>query len=82
MHFKSHALPLMSYINRLEVESMRRTHLLSVWFAANLFPDTMLLDQSAVNYTAQRRSAISQAADHVSVHCKYKIIIIGVLKSC
>ncbi len=51
----------MPYIIRqvasLEVEPMRRTHLLTVWFAANQFPNTIPLDQSAVNYTAQEGEA-------------------------
>ncbi len=63
---------------------MSKTHLLTVWFAANQFPITMPLDQSAVNYTAQKGEARFrrlQSADHVSVHCKYSIIVIGLLKT-
>ncbi len=45
---------LIDSVASLEVEPMRRTHLLTVWFAGNQFPNTMPLDQSAVNYTAQK----------------------------
>ncbi len=63
----------MSYINRQRnvAWSMSKTHLLTVWLAANQFPITMPLDQSAVNYTAQKGEArfrrLRSADHHVSV---------------
>ncbi len=44
VHLKSHALPLMSYTNRQRSAAWRRTHPLTVWFAANYLPYTMPLD--------------------------------------
>ncbi len=76
MDLKSHALLLMSYIEVLEVE---HTHCLVRCQSVREYD--AIGSECCQLHSSKRTNAISQAADHVSVHCKYSIIIIGLLKS-